>query len=122
MAFAGKSAPGEAAHLANRTANVNWTEKSSNDWPHAVLIFAARRAASQQFEQRHFQSAGCERKNPRRVIGAGSSEAQPEMAPPAERPYDNVQGGLEFRGRRRYRRVAGLLGLFRSLRLLGSYF
>ena len=31
VAFAGKSAPGEAAHLANRTANVNWTEKSSND-------------------------------------------------------------------------------------------
>jgi hypothetical protein len=31
---------------------------------HAVLIFAARRATSQQFKQSHFRSAGCERKNP----------------------------------------------------------
>ena len=42
---------------------------------------------------------------------------------PPEHSRDNVQGGLEFRrGCRRYRRVAGLLGLFISLRLLGSYF
>jgi hypothetical protein len=42
---------------------------------------------------------------------------------PAEHPHDNVQGGLEFRrGCCRYLRVAGLLGLFISLRLLGSYF
>jgi hypothetical protein len=30
VAFAGKSASGEAAHLADRTANVNWQEDSNN--------------------------------------------------------------------------------------------
>ena len=43
-----------------------------------MLIIAARRATSQQFEQTHPSAAATEK--PRRVIGAGSSEAQPEMA------------------------------------------
>jgi hypothetical protein len=62
------------------------------------------------------------RKTPPRDRG-GVFRGSAGASTPAEHSHDNVQSGLEFRrGRCRYLRVAGLLGLFMSLRLLGSYF
>ena len=60
---------------------------------------------------------------PRRVIGAGSSEAQPELALlPSTLITTSKAASSSGAVCCRYLRVAGLLGLFISLRLLGSYF
>ena len=59
---------------------------------------------------------------PRRVIGAGSSETQPELALLPSALITTSNAALSSGAVAAYRRVAGLLGLFKSLRLLGSYF
>ena len=88
-------------------------------WPHPVLIIAARRATSQQLKQSHFQSVGCKRKTPPRDRGEVFRGSAGDGLLPSTLMTTSK---LTSSSGRRYRRVAGLLGLFKSLRLLGSYF